>query len=152
MLNYLESINVGWINTCKSTIYKLKTNFFLKLNHRKKSSKGLIINNSTNIKLGLCCYRYKWLMRIEENTCSSLYKQGCAIAAGSIIQLIYIQCLSRKVHPTCRHANQTYPTPNLIHITVKSVYIKGGKKNLNVNTLNPNTIGKLWRLDLYFAS
>lgn len=152
MLNYLESINVGWINTCKSTIYKLKTNFFLKLNHRKKSSKGLIINNSTNIKLGLCCYRYKWLMRIEENTCSSLYKQGCAIAAGSIIQLIYIQCLSRKLHPTCRHANQTYPTPNLIHITVKSVYIKGGKKNLNVNTLNPNTIGKLWRLDLYFAS
>lgn len=152
MLNYLESINVGWINTCKSTIYKLKTNFFLKLNHRKKSSKGLIINNSTNIKLGLCCYRYKWLMRIEENTCSSLYKQGCAIAAGSIIQLIYIQCLSRKLHPTCRHANQTYPTPNLIHITVKSVYIKGGKKNLNVNTLNPNTIGKLLRLDLYFAS
>lgn len=144
MLNYLESINVGWINTCKSTIYKLKTIFFLKPNHRKKSSKGLIIIKqlneyqiSMNIKLGLCCYRYKWLMRKEENTCSSLYKQGCAIAAGSIIQLIYIQCLSRKVHPTCRHANQTYPTPNLIHITVKSVYIKGGKKNLNVNTLNP---------------
>lgn len=152
MLNYLESINVGWINTCKSTIYKLKTNFFLKLNHRKKSSKGLIINNSTNIKLGLCCYRYKWLMRIEENTCSSLYKQGCAIAAGSIIQLIYIQCLSRKVHPTCRHANQTYPTPNLIHITVKSVYIKGGKKNLICKHFKPNTIGKLLRLDLYFAS
>lgn len=43
MLNYLESINVGWINTCKSTIYKLKTIFFLKPNHRKKSSKGLII-------------------------------------------------------------------------------------------------------------
>lgn len=42
MLNYLESINVGWINTCKSTI------FFLKPNHRKKSSKGLIIIKQLN--------------------------------------------------------------------------------------------------------
>lgn len=48
MLNYLESINVGWINTCKSTIYKLKTIFFLKPNHRKKSSKGLIIIKQLN--------------------------------------------------------------------------------------------------------
>lgn len=43
MLNYLESINVGWINICKSIIYKLKIIFFLKFNYRKKFSKGLII-------------------------------------------------------------------------------------------------------------
>lgn len=111
-----ESIIVDLIHV-KAQISSVKTKkkvyIFSKNPSPKKSNKELI--NKTKIRF--VGYRNERVMRNDGGTWSSPLIQGCAIAAGSIIQLFYIQYLSMEVHPTINMQKHPQP-PNLIHITM----------------------------------